>query len=414
MINVSENSQNSNLLEKQQQASFDFDNYINERKIPKYKDLIKDKKLSSSFEVNYLSLLKSFEIDKNTNLKVGSIVDGKIISITKKEILIDINYKDNIIIDSKSTDINIITHLKIDDKISAVITEISNKPYYIKGSISDLIKMNIFEKIKDFFNNKIAVDAYIKELIPAGYITEVEIDGIKIDTFMPNTLADVNKIYNPDSLVGKTVKVVFESLQQERGIYVVNRKKYLRTLIADKIKIVKKQQKNKVYTGFVTGTTPFGIFVQFEGCLTGMIHKYNINEAFRDKISEIKPGTEIDFYVKEIIKNDTQIILSQFIKDSLWDTIKVDDIYTGKVIAIILNRNPNGVLIELDHETNGLIQNTFLIRNKKELKVEEKVDVRVISINKDDRKIYLTFADDQTFDIERQENLKKLKERYNN
>jgi small subunit ribosomal protein S1 len=413
MIQVIESTKKSQVVETSQKPEFDFENFVDERFIPRYKDLIKNTKLSSSFDENYLNLLQSLE-KNNDNIKLGSIVDGKIIEINKKEIIIDFNYKDNIIVDVRSTEDYIVDNLKVGEDVSVYVTEINNKPYSIKGSISYLVQLNLTETIKELFSEKIAIDAYVKELIPAGYITEVDIEGIKINTFMPNTLADVNKIHNPESLVGETVKVLFESLQQERGIYVVNRKKYLITLIADKIKHIKKQPKDTKYTGYVTGTTPFGVFVQFEGCLTGMIHKDNISEVVRNNISDIKPGTPIDFYVKEIIKNDRQIILSQYLRDSLWDTIKVDDIYTGKVLACILDRKPNGVLIGLDHGTNGLIQNTFLVRNNRELKVGDVIEVRVISIYKDDRKIYLTFADDKTFDIERQENLKKLKERYNN
>lgn len=408
MINLEKQVKKSN--ETLNSQSFDFDSFIDERTIFKYRDLIN--KPNSSLNEEYLKLLTSCTAT-NTNIKLGTIIEGRIVSITKKEITVDISYKDNAIVDIKATDYDLINHLKVNDNVSIIITELGNKPFTIKGSISDLIKLNVSEKIKDYFNNDTPIDAYVKELIPAGYKIELNIDSVNIEAFMPNTLADVNKIYNPQMLVGENIKVMFETLQQD-GVYVVNRKKYLKTLIVDKIKTLKQQPKDTVYEGYVTGTTPFGVFVQFEGCLTGMIHKFNINEAYQDKISEIKPGTPIDFYVKEVIKNDKQIILTQILKESLWDTIQVDDIYNGKVLSVFSDRKPYGALVELDHETNGLIQNTFLTKNNKELKAGQSIEVRVISIYRDDRKIYLTFADDNTYDQDRENNLKKLKDKFNN
>jgi len=240
----------------------------------------------------------------------------------------------------------------------------------------------------------------------------IDIDSINIDAFMPNTLADVNKLYNPEVLLGQTINVMLETLQQDKGIYVVSRKRYLKTLIPEKVKSLSTHPKDKVYTGFVTGTRDFGVFVQFEECLTGMIHKANINEVFRDKLADIAPGTEIDFYVKDVIKGGNQIILTQTLEESLWDTVRVGDKLNGKVITV----KPFGALIALDYETNGLIQTTYINKNNKTLKSGEKVDVIVISIIRDDRKIYLTFADDSEMKDklkEKSSELDKLKKKFN-
>ena len=150
----------------------------------------------------------------------------------------------------------------------------------------------------------------------------------------------------------------------------------------------------EVYTGEVTGTTPFGVFVQFgvtaDGptCLTGMVHKANIDEAWHDKWSQIIPGMQIDFYVKEVIKNN-KIILTQILKESLWDSIKVGKIMSGKIRDI----KNFGALISLDEETTGLIQTSYITKYSKSLNIGDEIKVKVISLMRDDRKIYLNFAD---------------------
>ena len=89
------------------------------------------------------------------------------------------------------------------------------------------------------------------------------------------------------------------------------------------------------------------------------------------------------------------------------------DTLKGKVFSV----KPFGALIELDYETNGLIQTTYLNKNSRKLEEGSEVDVVVISIIRDDRKIYLTFADDSEMVgklKEKSDEMDKLKQKFNN
>jgi len=129
------------------------------------------------------------------------------------------------------------------------------------------------------------------------------------------------------------------------------------------------------------------VFVEFNKCLTGMIHKVNLNPKYQEVITDIPAGTEIDFYVKEVLKGN-KIILSQNLNKSLWDTIKLGQVKTAKVKSV----KPFGLLVELDAETTGLVQKHHLEKINKKFEVGDSVKVKVISVIKDDRKIYLSFA----------------------
>lgn len=393
---------------------FNWDSLRNDNSVPKHREILDEiENPTGKFDFDTLKKFQLYEgLENLTQVEIGAIINGRVIRITERDVTLDINNKDNVIIDRKGSEERICQQLKVGQEIDVLINNVSEQPFMIKGSISDLVRMKVDTKMKEFFENKVAIDAYVKEIIPAGYMLNIDIDSINIDAFMPNTLADVNKLYNPEVLLGQNIKVMLETLQQDKGIYVVSRKRYLKTLIPEKVKNLSSHSKDKVYTGHVTGTRDFGVFVQFEECLTGMIHKANINEVFRDKLAEIKPGTEIDFYVKDIIKGGNQIILTQTLEESLWDTVRVGDKLEGKVITV----KPFGALIALDYETNGLIQTTYINKNNKSLKSGEKVDVIVISIIRDDRKIYLTFADDtEMVDKlkEKSSELDKLKKKFN-
>jgi len=336
--------------------------------------------LTQDYQKLYQMMEKTF-LDLR-EVREGEIINGTIISIDDNEIVVDFGYKDYIYVDTPKG--NLVIGLEPGSQIDVLITTIQDDPFLVRGSITELIKMNVHNKLKTYYEDKLPLVAKVKELIPAGYMLDIYMDNVTIDAFMPNTLADVNKLSNPESIIGETLNVMLETLQQEKGVYVVSRRKYLKTLIPEEIK---KLKNDVVYAGEVTGTTPFGVFVQFNNCLTGMIHKMNVNVEWQNKWHQIIPGMSIDFYVKEITKS-SKIILTQSLKESLWDKIKVGKVLTGKVIDV----KNFGALISLDYETMGLIQTTYLVKNSAKLTKGEEVKVKVISVIKDDRKIYLNLV----------------------
>jgi len=359
--------------------------YLNNNKIRKIKS-------SGDLNEEYRAMYEKMELSLSTTkeVRVNEVVTGTIKSINQKEILIDFGFKDFIYVEKPKLN-TVITELVTGEIIDVLITSVSEKPYLIKGSITELIKQNVHNKMKSYYDGNLTLIAEVKSIIPAGYNMNIIMDNVKIEAFMPNTLADVNKLTDSESILGSTFEVMLETLQQEKGVYVVSRRKYLQSLIPEEIT---KLKHDIVYQGYITGTTPFGIFVQFKAtedgpnCLTGMVHKANIAENWQSKWDSILPGMTIEFYVKEVIKGN-KIILTQILKESLWDSIKVGKILTGK-IRVIKNF---GALIALDDETTGLIQTSYINRYDKKLNVGDEVKVKVISLIKDDRKIYLNFAD---------------------
>ena len=352
-------------------------------------------KVKSDLNVDdeYLAMYEE-SLSEVKEIKVGDVVSGKITNINEKELTININYKDEVYVDKPKVG-TFTNELQVGDEIDVLITKVSNNPYIIKGSVTELIKMKVHSKMKDYYSNKLPLTAKVLSSQPAGYLLDIHMDNITIPAFMPNTLADVNKLSDPESIIGETFNVMLETLQQEKGVYVVSRRKYLQSLIPNEINKIKtgEMMNNVVFTGIVTGTTPFGVFVQFSvgdgpDCLTGMIHKANMEERWQNDWHKIKAGMEIEFYVKEIIKKN-KIILTQILKESLWDTIKVHKVLDG-VIRDIKNF---GALITLDEETTGLIQTSYINKYDKKLNIGDNIKVKVISLIRDDRKIYLNFAD---------------------
>ena len=176
---------------------------------------------------------------------------------------------------------------------------------------------------------------------------------------------------------------MIESFSEHEGTYIVSRRKYLQTLIPEEIENL---EFNVLYSGRVTGTMAFGIFVEFNDCLTGMIHKANVTEEWQNRISEIKPGQEIEFYVKEIIKE--KIILTQVLRETLWDNIKNGQVIDGKVKDV----KQFGALVILDDETVGLVHTSEMEKLGKKFVSGQDIRVKVLSVDRTARKIFLTIG----------------------
>lgn len=314
---------------------------------------------------------------------VGKIVNAKLVGHTPNEILFDMGGKDFIRIPNTLKESNYIANLAIGASTDVMITGTTETPFHIKGSIASIYEVASLGSLKSL-NEGDVVSVHIKELTPAGYNLDIlAIDNVTIPGFMPNTLAGVNKLHKPEAIVGKTLDVMIETFSEEKGTYIVSRRKYLQTLIPTEIK---KLDTTTVYTGEVTGTTPFGVFVEFNGCLTGMVHKTNIRQDLQDKLHTIPAGTQIDFYIKEVLEN--KIILTQIQRESLWDTIQVNEKYEG----IVKDVKSFGTLVSIDNETVGLLNTAEVAKLGKPLVKGDSVSVRIVDINRMGRKIILSLA----------------------
>ena len=326
------------------------------------------------------SLYDSIQIETPS---AGSVVRSTYLGMMSNQYVFSVvGYKDDVRIENKPGEAKYLNSIEVGEQVDLLITEVVQSTYFIKGSIASLYESRAHENMKSLEEGE-SVTAYIRALNPAGYDVELTNGGVTLPAFMPNTLAGINKLYDPSSIIGDTFQVMVESFSEHEGTYIVSRRKYLQSLIPDEISNL---EFNTLYGGRVTGTTPFGIFVEFNECLTGMIHKANVTEEWQNRISEIKPGQEIEFYIKEIIKD--KIILTQVLRETLWDTIKNGQLIEGRVKDV----KQFGTLVILDDETVGLIHTSEMEKLGKKFTSGQDIRVKVLSVDRSSRKIFLTIG----------------------
>ena len=177
---------------------------------------------------------------------------------------------------------------------------------------------------EDFFKEiKNPTNAYLGKVTGknvGGFIVDVE----GVIAFLPGSLASANKIVDFDSFIGKKVHVMVEDYIREGDTFIVSNKKYIQYIMPKKLEEI---DFHKKYKGEITGTSSFGIFIEFDEIFTGLLHVSEMTEETKELFNgegsrRFLPGEEIEFYIKEIGKNN-RIILSE--KELVEKTVTLDD-----------------------------------------------------------------------------------------
>jgi small subunit ribosomal protein S1 len=148
-------------------------------------------------------------------------------------------------------------------------------------------------------------------------------------------------------------------------------------------------------TGNVTGSAKYGVFVEFNECLTGMIHVNDLTPEMlkAHKAREIKPGVSISFKIKEVV-SDTKIILTQLDQApsvDLWDGIE-DRIKTpSEVIGTVRAVKDYGIFIDIEKGVAGLLHISEIedVLETTDIKPGDSITVQVTRIDAATRKIFL-------------------------
>lgn len=262
------------------------------------------------------------------------------------------------------------------------------KPFTIaslsKGYLQT-IRTEFFNQIKE---KKSAYTAKIIARNGGGFL--VNVGGI--EGFMPGSLAAANIVRDFESMIGKEVFVMVEDYLKDAGTFVFSHKKYLSHVIPTKIAALSLEDK---YTGTVTGSAKFGIFVEFNEIFTGLIHTSKMSaemrESFKDNGHVI--GSSISFWIKEITP-DKKIILTD--EDPSIRMRELADfkeknlgvITGGEVISI----QPFGALIKIQKDIVGLISQKEIKTKKKNYAIGQHVMVNIERVHND--KIFLTIPNE--------------------
>ena len=249
--------------------------------------------------------------------------------------------------------------------------------YYIHS-----LRAELFEQIK---KESSAYRIKILSVNKGGYIAELS--GIKC--FLPGSLAAANKITDFESYIGKEMHVMIEGYVEAKDIFIVSYKKYLNKIMDSKIQEL---DLTKKYKGYVTGTSGFGVFVEWDSVYTGLIHKTEFSDD--NSLSLLSSGSEIEFYVKEI-KDNNRLTLT--LDKPLERNVIIQDLEnhvkdgTGEPLeAKVKHRRKNGALVEIvQYGLMALIPQDRLGKKGANIKTGDDVTVTPYEVDTITGKIYV-------------------------
>ncbi len=327
------------------------------------------------------------------SVNAGETHNGTVYSVDQEWASIDIGHKEMIYVNMSRESVISKAKLIPGQRVDVEITTGRNNKGFILGSVEAGIKAAILKEIlASAENQNTAYIGTVTGMIPnGGYFVNVQ----GIDCFMPGSLAGINKLAEFESILNTQMYVVPMSYSPERGTVIVSHRKYLQAMIPSKVEELKNSI-GETKTGNVTGSAKYGVFVEFDGCLTGMIHANDLSPemAKKHKAREINPGDVIEFKVKEII-SDTKITLTQI---EYTETIDPWKEVAGKyksfpveVTGTIKSVKDYGVFVDIGDGIVGLLHISELPEGIEldSLTKNSPITVQITRIDVDTRKVFL-------------------------
>lgn len=248
------------------------------------------------------------------------------------------------------------------------------------------MRAELFEQIK---KETSAYTVKVVSVNKGGYI--VDLSGVKC--FLPGSLAAANKITDFESYIGKEIPVMIEGYVEAKDIFIVSYKKYLNKIMDSKIREL---DLTKKYKGCVTGTSDFGVFVEWDSVYTGLIHKTEFQEEIN--IRDLHPGAEIEFYVKEIKENNrlTLTLDKPLERNVLIQNLdnQIKDGTVDSFDAVIKHKRKNGALVEISSlGLMALIPQDKIGKKGNGMKAGDNVNVLPFEVDTISGKIYVHLVD---------------------
>ena len=319
------------------------------------------------------------------------VVEGTVISIDKKEVVVNIGYKSDGIIPASEFRYN--PDLKVGDKVEVYVEDQEDKKGQLVLSHKKARLSKSWDLINKALDNDEIIQGYIKCRTKGGMIVDV----FGIEAFLPGSQIDVHPIRDYDVFVGKTMEFKVVKINQEFRNVVVSHKALIEAeLEAQKKEIISHLEKGQVLEGIVKNITSYGVFVDLGG-VDGLIH---ITDLSWGRVSDPHEVVALDEKINVVIldfdegKKRIALGLKQLTPhpwDALSPDLKVGDHVKGKVVVIA----DYGAFVEIQPGVEGLIHVSEMswsqhLRSAQEfLHVGDEVEAVILTLDRDERKMSL-------------------------
>ncbi len=344
----------------------------------------------TSVDASKNDLTKAYD-DTLNKIQENQVVEGTVISVDKKEVIVNIGYKSDGIIPASEFRYN--PELKAGDKVEVYVESQEDKRGQLVLSHKKARLQKSWENINAALENDEIIQGYIKSRTKGGMIVDV----FGIEAFLPGSQIDVHPIRDYDVFVGKTMEFKVVKINQEFRNVVVSHKALIEAeLEAQRKEIISHLEKGQILEGTVKNITTYGVFIDLGG-VDGLIH---ITDLSWGRVSDPHEVVTLDEKIKVVIldfdeeKKRIALGLKQLTPhpwDALESELKVGDHVKGKVVVMA----DYGAFVEIQPGVEGLIHVSEMswsqhLRSAQEfMKVGDEVEAVILTLDRDERKMSL-------------------------
>ena len=338
--------------------------------------------------------IKEFEklVEKNfVDTSDDNIIEGEVLHLTDKDIIIDINAKSEGVISKNEFRYN--PDLKVGDKVEVIVDTREDKSGQLVLSHRKARVIKAWERVNEAHDKGDIVQGFVKCRTKGGMIVDV----FGIEAFLPGSQIDVKPIRDYDQYTNKNMDFKVVKINHEFKNVVVSHKALIEADIEEQKKgIISQLEKGQVLEGTVKNMTSYGVFVDLGG-VDGLIHITDLSWSRINHPSEI---LELDQTIKVVIldfdddKSKIQLGLKQLTQhpwDKLGDDVKEGSKVSGKVVVIA----DYGAFIEIDEGIEGLVHvsemswSTHLRSAQDFVNVGDTIEAVVLNLDRESRKMSL-------------------------
>ncbi len=339
-------------------------------------------------------------IDKTMEpIYVGDIVEGEVISVSQNEVLVNIGYiTDGIIKKNEvcSDDEELKNILKPGDKIDVCIVKINDGEGNVLLSKKKADSVKAWDTLKEAFKNGTILEAKVDEVVKGGVVSYI--NGIR--AFIPASQISASFVKDVKVFLGKTLKVKVIEFDAKKNKVVLSAKEVeLKERENKKQKVLASLKNGEKRSGVVRRLAKFGAFVDLGG-VDGLIHNSDLSwERVNNPSDVVKVGDKVEVYVLDFDKDTGKIALSlKNVEEDPWNNVsskfKVNDVVEGKVVKLL----DFGAFVEILGGVEGLVHITEITdeniaKPSDVLKKGDKVKVKILEINENDKRIALSIKD---------------------
>ncbi|WP_050607866.1 30S ribosomal protein S1 [Clostridium niameyense] len=330
----------------------------------------------------------------------GDIVKGRVISVSDKEVVLNIGYISDGIVKKEeflyNEEENLKDFIKENDEVYVYVLDINDGEGNVVLSKKKADEENAWKELIKSFKSQEILEVTVENIVKGG--VTAYINGIR--AFIPASHIDNKYIDSLENFKGKKLEVKLIELDRKKGKVVLSRKIVLQE--KEKIKIQKlwdNLKKGEKVKGTVRRLERFGAFVDIGG-VDGLIHNSQLSWGRVNHPSEVVSiGDEVEVYILDFDKETKRIALAlKNIKENPWNTVadkfKQGDVVEGTVVKLL----NFGAFVEVEKGIEGLvhiseISNENIAKPSEKLNLQDKVKVKVLEIDPEEKRMSLSIKE---------------------